>query len=122
MEDFLSFLFDTPTNKLPDKYQRGKQTLENKETAYIILNAACTSVHAMDQKPLTGEFVETYFQICSERPKTKKRRIEDIVLDQLNLMNGIMGGPPGTSNDETNIRSDGVVTGGKLKIPLNPFV
>lgn len=83
LEDFLNHIFETPTNKLPDKYQRGKQALENKEMAHVIFKAAHISVMAIEQQPLCGPLVEAYFEICGERPKTKKRKIEEVVQSQL---------------------------------------
>ena len=86
LDDFLNYLFETPTNKLADKYQRGKQALENKELAHRIFKSVHMSVMAIDSQCVSGEFVEAYFKICSDRPKTKKRKIEEVVHAQLSIV------------------------------------
>lgn len=83
LDEFLNHLFETPTNKLPDKYQRGKQALENKETAHNVFKAAHISVMSIEQQPLSGPLVDAYFEICADRPKTRKRKIEDVVQAQM---------------------------------------
>lgn len=73
LDDFLSYIFNTPTTLLPDKLQRAKQTLENKDMAFVILKAAHISAMAVSVEPVTGPLVESYFEVSQSRPKTKKK-------------------------------------------------
>lgn len=75
LDELLTYIFSTPTRLLPDKLQRARQALENKETAFLVFRACNISVmELVSTAPYCGELVDNYFYISKNISSCKNRK------------------------------------------------
>jgi hypothetical protein len=67
-DTFFNYLFSTAAKQLPNKLQRARQTLENKETAHIIFRAlheCATTVHGRPlMNPSAAAYLKIFHEVC----------------------------------------------------------